>query len=542
MSWQARRGTAAQWVTADPLLDPGELGVEIDTGRVKAGMQPPVRWTLLPYVGDVSSAGYLTAADLVGLVADTDPRLSNPRTPVAHTHPWGEVTGRPTTFAPSAHTHPTSDVVGLSGAISGAVASSAATTLAAAQAYADAVRVDVSALAALAEESTDIAALQAAVQALADSPASGGITQEQLDAEATARATGDTNTLAAAATDAQTRATTARTSAISTAAADATTKADTARTSAVATAAADATSKAGTAETNAKAASTPIAHATNTSNPHATTKAQVGLGNVDNTADATKPVSAAQAAADTAVSVAAAADATSKADAAAAASLARTSNLSDLTNPSTARTNLGLGTAATQASTAFETAGAAAAVSAATTTALAGKQPNAIIARANPVISPGIVNTTAETSMFDLVIPAARVAAGDLIHVDAAWDVLNFSGAAANYTYRLRLGSTTVLQGAAISQSNNSQRGKAKFQAVLSLASLTDQRIVGHYTGTGGGTPTLLAITAALSQTGVGVAAEDMSTDTTLSLLVTMGTASPVIDVRPYFAVATRSR
>ena len=35
-------------------------------------------------------------------------------------------------------------------------------------------------------------------------------------------------------------------------------------------------------------------HATNTSNPHSVTKAQVGLGNVDNTADSAKPVSTAQ--------------------------------------------------------------------------------------------------------------------------------------------------------------------------------------------------------------------------------------------------------
>lgn len=42
------------------------------------------------------------------------------------------------------------------------------------------------------------------------------------------------------------------------------------------------------------------AHAARVDNPHATTKAQVGLGSVDNTTDAAKPVSTAQAAATTA--------------------------------------------------------------------------------------------------------------------------------------------------------------------------------------------------------------------------------------------------
>jgi hypothetical protein len=36
-----------------------------------------------------------------------------------------------------------------------------------------------------------------------------------------------------------------------------------------------------------------VAHTSNTSNPHATTKAQVGLGNADNTSDADKPISTA---------------------------------------------------------------------------------------------------------------------------------------------------------------------------------------------------------------------------------------------------------
>lgn len=56
---------------------------------------------------------------------------------------------------------------------------------------------------------------------------------------------------------------------------------------------------------------------------HTHAPAEVGLGNVDNTADASKPVSTAQAAADAAVASAAAADATSKANAAQANAIQR---------------------------------------------------------------------------------------------------------------------------------------------------------------------------------------------------------------------------
>lgn len=49
---------------------------------------------------------------------------------------------------------------------------------------------------------------------------------------------------------------------------------------------------------NAKANATDLtAHTNSTSNPHSVTKAQVGLGNVDNTSDANKPISTATAAA-----------------------------------------------------------------------------------------------------------------------------------------------------------------------------------------------------------------------------------------------------
>lgn len=75
--------------------------------------------------------------------------------------------------------------------------------------------------------------------------------------------------------------------------------------------------------TTALAAKAPLASPTFTGTVSGVTKGMVGLGNVDNTADASKPVSTAQAAADAAVASAAAADATSKAAAAQAAAVQR---------------------------------------------------------------------------------------------------------------------------------------------------------------------------------------------------------------------------
>mgnify|MGYP000724988444 FL=1 len=117
--------------------------------------------------------------------------------------------------------------------------------------------------------------------------------------------------------------------ALATAASDATTKAN----GAVTTAAADATTKAATAKSEAIAAAATAAdtkvsdHSTDTTNVHgisdtsllalksevaAVTKTSLGLGNVDNTADASKPVSSAQATAIATAKSEAIADATAQ--------------------------------------------------------------------------------------------------------------------------------------------------------------------------------------------------------------------------------------
>ncbi len=95
----------------------------------------------------------------------------------------------------------------------------------------------------------------------------------------------------------------------------------------------EATQAAAEAYADAKAAATDAAlkaHKDNTSNPHSVTKAQVGLGNVDNTADKDKPVSTKQQAAITAAQEAAEAYADSKAE---EVSSALTDHINDTGNP-----------------------------------------------------------------------------------------------------------------------------------------------------------------------------------------------------------------
>jgi len=148
--------------------------------------------------------------------------------------------------------------------------------------------------------------------------------------------------IAAAATDATTKAGNAQSAAIAAAAADATTKANNAQTAATSAASTDATSKV-------------AAHAGNTANPHAVTKAQVGLANVDNTSDASKPVSTAQATA-----IGAKADTT-----------ALTAHTSNVANPhATTKAQVGLGNVDNTADTAkpVSTAQAAALAAKVTTT------------------------------------------------------------------------------------------------------------------------------------------------------------------------------
>lgn len=57
---QLKRGMAASWKSLNPVLEPGEPGVEIDTGRFKIGNGSDA-WTDLKYAGE-DGTGVVNAA------------------------------------------------------------------------------------------------------------------------------------------------------------------------------------------------------------------------------------------------------------------------------------------------------------------------------------------------------------------------------------------------------------------------------------------------------------------------------------------------
>lgn len=62
---QFRRGTAAQWTAANPVLAAGEMGLETDTTKFKVG-DGSTAWNSLSYgpIGGIPADGSVTAAKL----------------------------------------------------------------------------------------------------------------------------------------------------------------------------------------------------------------------------------------------------------------------------------------------------------------------------------------------------------------------------------------------------------------------------------------------------------------------------------------------
>ena len=135
-----------------------------------------------------------------------------------------------------------------------------------------------------------------------------------------------------------------------------------------------------------------------------------------------------------------------------------------------------------------------------------------------------VENSTSETTLRTLSVPAGVVAAGDILRVVLGGFRLNASGGSVNYTYRFKIGATTAIAMAALSQSNNANNRKWAFLIDIFVgATVSAQKVVLHTINSG---PTTSAGGyGGDSGAGYGSAAEDLSSAIDLTFTGQMGTA-----------------
>jgi hypothetical protein len=336
---QIRRGTAAQWTAANPTLAAGEMGVESDTRKTKIGTGSTA-WTALAYANVVPSdlsntlSDYLEVADrgVANGVASLDAQGQVPINQLGNVidaapgvldtlNELAAAINDDASFVTTINTSIATKLALAGGTMTGAIAmgNNKITGLATPTAdydastkkYADDLQtqtvagiashaaistnvhgvVDMAALATMTYVNTEVASHQndtTNVHGIGDTALLA--TQEYATNAVTAEATARGAAITAEAT--------ARAAAITAAATTAATNLDTHT--------ADTTSVHGISDTSLLALKSEVA---------AVTAASLGLGNVDNTSDANKPVSTAQATAIAAAQAAAIADATSQVNA-----------------------------------------------------------------------------------------------------------------------------------------------------------------------------------------------------------------------------------
>jgi hypothetical protein len=74
---QLRRGTAAQWTAANPILANGEMGIETDTSKYKIG-NGSTAWSSLDYSSLPSGVATLTGSETLTNKTLTSPLLNQP--------------------------------------------------------------------------------------------------------------------------------------------------------------------------------------------------------------------------------------------------------------------------------------------------------------------------------------------------------------------------------------------------------------------------------------------------------------------------------
>lgn len=150
---------------------------------------------------------------------------------------------------------------------------------------------------------------------------------------------------------------------------------------------------------------------------------------------------------------------------------------------------------------------------------------------------PAISNTTTETSLATLTIPAGTVKAGTVLQLETGGTLLNNSGANISLQYKFKIGATTVVATTAANVGTNASERKWVFRATIMFPTATTQRVqvtmpvsLADASNWGQGSATSV---------GYGTASEAMAGDTTLDLTLTAGTAATTFTMKAEWATLT---
>ena len=135
-----------------------------------------------------------------------------------------------------------------------------------------------------------------------------------------------------------------------------------------------------------------------------------------------------------------------------------------------------------------------------------------------------VVNTVSETEIVSLVMPAYGFAAGRAARLTVGGQLLNNVGTAQTFTFKVKLGSTTVLTSPAISLATSANGRTWQLETIIASETDDIQKVSGLLVISAAGTTTMLA--GSDYAIGYGTAAEDGTGTVDVSVTVTLGSAS----------------
>lgn len=138
-----------------------------------------------------------------------------------------------------------------------------------------------------------------------------------------------------------------------------------------------------------------------------------------------------------------------------------------------------------------------------------------------------IVNSTVEATLASLAIPIT-VASGDVLRFAVMGDFLNNSGSTCTYTYKVKIGTTTVLTGFS-SQGTSANRKGLRAEVTILVLSPTSQ-IVNGIISTGGGTAANVWTVGGGVGTGHAACAENLAVAKNIEFLATANVQNSLTD------------